>query len=63
MKRGATRTASRAVALAWFLAALSLGGCATMGQLNLVSEADELAMGAQFAAELEKELTFIHVGA
>ena len=41
------------------LCSLSLAGCSTVGQLNLVSEQEELAMGAQFAAELEKELTFI----
>lgn len=41
------------------LAALGLTGCAAVGQLNLISEEQELQMGAQFAAELEKELTFV----
>jgi predicted Zn-dependent protease len=36
-----------------------LSGCAAIGQMNIFSEEQELAMGAQFAAELEKELTFI----
>jgi predicted Zn-dependent protease len=39
--------------------ALALGGCAAVGQLNIVSEPQELEMGAQFAAELDKELAFI----
>jgi predicted Zn-dependent protease len=34
-------------------------GCAALSQLNIYSEQDELAMGAKFAAELEKELVFI----
>lgn len=38
---------------------VALTGCAAVGQLNLLSEQDELAMGAQFAAELQKELRFI----
>jgi predicted Zn-dependent protease len=40
-------------------AGLLLAGCAAVSQLNIVSEQQELEMGAQFAAELEKELTFI----
>jgi predicted Zn-dependent protease len=39
--------------------ALSVAACATVGQLNIVSEQQELEMGAQFAAELDKTLTFI----
>ncbi|GJM45181.1 MAG: peptidase M48 [Gemmatimonadota bacterium] len=39
--------------------ATSLMGCATVGQINLVSEPEELAMGDAFAGELEKELRFI----
>ncbi len=38
---------------------LSLTGCAAVSQINLISEQEELAMGAEFAAELEKELTFL----
>ena len=36
-----------------------LAGCATLGQINLVSEQQELQMGAEFAAQLETELPFI----
>jgi predicted Zn-dependent protease len=39
--------------------AASLAGCATLGQLNIVSEQQELEMGAQFATELDKELSYI----
>lgn len=46
-----------ALALAAALAATA--GCAAVSQLNLVSEEQELQMGAQFAQELEKELKFI----
>jgi predicted Zn-dependent protease len=40
-------------------AVLVATGCAAISQLNIVSEEQELAMGAEFAAELEKELVFI----
>ena len=40
-------------------AGFALAGCAAVSQLNIVSEQQELEMGAKFAAELEKELTFI----
>jgi predicted Zn-dependent protease len=40
------------------LCAAALAGCAAYSQLNLVSEEEELQMGAQFAAQLEKELVF-----
>jgi predicted Zn-dependent protease len=36
-----------------------LGGCATVSQINLISEEEELAMGAEFAAQLDTELEFI----
>jgi predicted Zn-dependent protease len=39
--------------------ATSLSACATVGQLNIVSEPQELEMGAQFASELDKELAYI----
>jgi len=39
--------------------AVLAGGCATVGQLNLVSEQQELEMGARFSTELEQELKFI----
>ena len=39
--------------------ALAVSACATVGQLNIVSEQQELEMGAQFATELDKQLTFI----
>ncbi|MGH2570228.1 MAG: M48 family metallopeptidase, partial [bacterium] len=41
------------------VAVLLATGCATISRLNIVSEEEELAMGQQFAAELEKELVFI----
>lgn len=41
------------------LAMTALAGCAVISQMNLVSEEEELQMGAQFASELEKELKFI----
>jgi predicted Zn-dependent protease len=41
-------------------AAAGLAGCATLGQINIVSEEQELQMGAQFAAELETQLRFVH---
>ncbi|MGQ0721195.1 MAG: M48 family metallopeptidase [Candidatus Eiseniibacteriota bacterium] len=46
--------------LAPLAAGVLLAGCAAVSQLNIVSEQQELEMGAQFAAELEKELTFIN---
>jgi predicted Zn-dependent protease len=36
-----------------------VAGCAAVGQLNIVSDQQELEMGAQFASELDKELRFI----
>jgi len=48
------RLAAALVALA-----LAAAACATIRQINIVSEEQELAMGAQFAAELENELEFI----
>jgi len=42
------------------LIALLLGGCSSLGKINLISEEEEMQMGAQFAAQLEKELTFVH---
>jgi predicted Zn-dependent protease len=33
--------------------------CATVGQLNIISEEQEIQMGAEFAQELQKELKFI----
>ena len=39
--------------------ALLLGGCSSIGQINLISEEEELQMGAQFAAQLQKELRFV----
>jgi predicted Zn-dependent protease len=47
------------VPLVPLVAAASLAGCATLGQINIVSEEQELQMGAQFAAELESQLRFI----
>lgn len=41
------------------LPAFALSDCATVGQLNIVSEQQELQMGAQFADQLRTELTFI----
>jgi predicted Zn-dependent protease len=41
------------------MTALALVGCATLGQLNIVSEQQELEMGAQFATELDHELAYI----
>ncbi len=38
---------------------LLLVSCATIGKLNMVSEEQELEMGAQFSQELAKELKFI----
>ncbi len=59
MSRRPVRIAGwRAVALVLTVSSL-LAGCATVGQINLLSEAEELEMGAQFAAELENELTFV----
>jgi predicted Zn-dependent protease len=49
----------RSLAIAVVLSAASLSGCATVGQINLVSEEQELAMGAEFAQQLETELKFI----
>jgi predicted Zn-dependent protease len=49
----------RRVTVAIALAFLATAGCAALSQINLVSEQDELAMGAQFATELEGELEFI----
>jgi predicted Zn-dependent protease len=45
--------------LASSLALVSTFGCAAFSQLNIVSEEQELQMGAQFADELSKELKFI----
>lgn len=41
------------------VAVVALSGCASLSQINLISEDQELQMGAQFAGELENELTFI----
>lgn len=38
---------------------IAVAGCATLGQLNIVSEEQELAMGLQFSTELDKELRYI----
>jgi predicted Zn-dependent protease len=40
--------------------ALLLGSCSSIGKINLISEEEELQMGAQFAQQLEKELKFIN---
>lgn len=40
-------------------ALLLLAGCATIGRFNIVSQEEELAMGEQFAAQLETELQFV----
>ncbi len=42
-----------------FSAMIALAGCAAVSRFNIVSEQQELEMGAQFAAELENELKFI----
>ncbi|NNE44679.1 MAG: M48 family metalloprotease [Gemmatimonadetes bacterium] len=39
--------------------ALGMTGCAAVSQFNVLSEQEELAMGAEFAAQLEQELVFI----
>ncbi len=49
---------ARRVVLA-LLPSFALADCATVGQLNIVSEQQELQMGAQFADQLKTELTFI----
>jgi predicted Zn-dependent protease len=36
-----------------------LAGCSSFSKLNLISEQEELQMGQQFAAQLEKELRFV----
>ncbi|MFN8178199.1 MAG: M48 family metallopeptidase [bacterium] len=38
---------------------LALASCATVGQLNIVSDQQESEMGQQFAGELDKELVYI----
>ena len=59
MSRHPVRIAGwRALVLALTASAV-LTSCATVGQLNLLSEEEELQMGAEFAAQLEDELTFI----
>ncbi len=50
---------SRALALAVVFSASVMSGCATVGKINLISEPQELAMGAEFAEQLKTELTFI----
>jgi predicted Zn-dependent protease len=42
------------------LIALLLGGCSSIGKINLISEQEELQMGAQFAKQLETELKFVN---
>jgi predicted Zn-dependent protease len=37
----------------------SAAGCATLGQVNIISDDQEMQMGAEFAAQLENELQFI----
>lgn len=39
--------------------ALALSACAAVSTLNIVSEPQELQMGAEFATQLDRELTFI----
>lgn len=58
MRRSVRRARGPAVALLPVLA-LAVADCATVGQLNIVSEPQELQMGAQFADQLQQELTFI----
>jgi predicted Zn-dependent protease len=43
-----------------FAAILAVAGCAAVSQFNIVSEPQELEMGAQFAAQLEDELEFVN---
>jgi predicted Zn-dependent protease len=45
--------------LAGLVAVTGVAGCAAVSQINIVSQEQELQMGAQFAAELEKDLKFI----
>jgi predicted Zn-dependent protease len=45
--------------LAVVFGALLIGGCATIGKLNIISEPQELELGAQFATELEQQLEFV----
>jgi predicted Zn-dependent protease len=47
------------IRLAPLVIAAGTAGCATVSQINIVSQEQELQMGAQFAAELEKDLRFI----
>jgi predicted Zn-dependent protease len=39
--------------------AAAVSACATVGMINIVSEPQELEMGAQFASQLDSELSFI----
>ena len=40
------------------VALIGAGSCASLSQLNIFTEEEELAMGAQFAAEIDAELDF-----
>ena len=59
MSRRPARVSGWRAAVLAFAASGVLSGCATVGQINLISEEEELQMGARFAAELANELTFI----
>jgi len=41
------------------LAAPVFASCATVGQLNIISEEQEIQMGAEFSQQLEQELDFV----
>jgi len=38
---------------------LTLAACATVSQLNIISEGEEVQLGAQFAAQIDSELVFL----